>query len=292
MRWYHRSVALLAVLALAGCGQDTPRDADPALWVVRDADTTVYLFGTVHALKPDIHWFDDGLAKAFDASDELVLELVVPPPAEMAALVKELGETPGVPLARQVSPETMQQVRDGLTRFGQPANALDGVEPWMAALTLTTLPVHAQGYDQRYGGEATLTQAARQQRKPVLGLETAREQLGYFDRLPPATQQAMLAKVIQGMPQVGGTLDKMVRAWSRGDADAIARLVDKDLESMPGLSEQVVGTRNRHWTDWIAGRMQKPGTVFVAVGAGHLAGPQSLQAMLGQHGMKVERVAD
>lgn len=290
MTW-RRSLALLAALALAGCGQDSARDADPALWVVRDADTTVYLFGTVHALKPGIHWFDDGVATAFDASDELVLELVVPPQAEMAALVQELSVTPGVPLAQQVPPETLQQVRDALTRFGQPASALDPVEPWMAALTLSTLPVQALGYDQSYGGEATLTQAARQQGKPVLGLETAREQLGYFDRLPPAAQRAMLAQVIQGMPQVGATLETMVREWSRGDADAIARLVDKDLESMPGLSEQVVGTRNRHWTDWIAARMQRPGTVFVAVGAGHLAGPQSLQTMLGQRGLKVERVA-
>lgn len=289
MRW-RRPLTLLAALALAGCGQDTVRDADPALWVVRDADTTIYLFGTVHALKPEVQWFDDHVATAFNASDELVLELVVPPPAEMAALVKELSITPGVPLAQQVPPETLQQVRDALTRFGQPANALDPAEPWMAALTLSTLPVQALGYDQRYGGEATLIQAARQQRKPVLGLETAREQLSYFDRLPPAAQQAMLAQVIQGMPQVGATLETLVREWSRGDADAIARLVDKDLESMPGLSDQVVVARNRHWTDWIAGRMQRPGTVFVAVGAGHLAGPHSLQTMLGQRGINVGRI--
>lgn len=289
MRW-RRGISLLVALALAGCGQDVQRDADPALWVVRDADTTVYLFGTVHALKPDIHWFDDNVATAFGASDELVLELVVPPPAEMIALVKELSETPGVPLSQQVPPEMLQQVRDALTRFGQPANALDNAEPWMAALTLSTLPVHALGYSQQHGGEATLSQAARQQRKPVRGLETAREQLGYFDRLPIETQRAMLAKVIAGMPQVGGTLEKMVRSWSRGDADAIARLVDDDLDSMPGLSDQVVGERNRRWTLWIAERMQRPGTVFVAVGAGHLAGPLSLQTMLGKRGMKVERV--
>lgn len=285
-----RGIALLAALVLAGCGQDVKRDADPALWVVRDADTTVYLFGTVHALKPGIHWFDDGVATAFDASDELVLELVVPPAAEMTSLVKELSETPGVPLARQVPPETVQQVRDALTRFGQPIDALDSAEPWMAALTLSTLPVQALGYDQQYGGEAVLTQAAREQRKPVRGLETAREQLGYFDRLPAVTQRAMLAKAIAGMPEVGATLETMIRLWSKGDADAIARLVDKDLDSMPGLSDQVVGERNRRWTLWIAERMQRPGTVFVAVGAGHLAGPLSLQTMLGKSGMKVERV--
>ncbi|RYD48859.1 MAG: TraB/GumN family protein, partial [Sphingomonadales bacterium] len=91
-RW---AVAALAIMALAGCGQPPAtvpiRDADPALWVVRDADTRIYLFGTVHMLKPGLGWFDEGVKQAFDASSELVLETVVPGDAEMGALVAELG---------------------------------------------------------------------------------------------------------------------------------------------------------------------------------------------------------
>ena len=56
-------------------------------------------------------------------------------------------------------------------------------------------------------------------------------------------------------------------------------------------SEALVARRNTRWADWVEARMAQPGTVFVAVGAGHLAGKGSVQALLGEKGLTVERVA-
>ncbi len=285
----------LALLALAGCGApgtaDSGNDADPALWVVKDADTTIYLFGTVHMLKPGLGWFDEGVKTAFDASNELVLELVMPPEAEMQALVSELGMTPGGPaLPDQLPPAEAAKFRAALPGMGLPPEALDRAEPWLAATMLSAAPLRRLGYDEKHGAEAVLTAAAQGAGKKIAGLETAREQLGYFDRLPLPAQRALLIDTLDDLPKAGATIERMVAAWRAGDADGLARLMNEDLARAPELADALLAQRNAKWAEWLAARMKAPGTVFVAVGAGHLAGNAGVQAELARRGLKAERV--
>lgn len=282
----------VALLALGGCAAEPPaNDADPALWVVRDADTTIYLFGTVHMLKPGLSWFDEGVKSAFDASNELVLELVMPPQAEMQALVSELGMTSGGPaLPDQLPPAEAAKFRAALPEMGLAPGALDHAEPWLAATMLSAAPLRQLGYDEKDGAEAVLTAAAQVAGKKVEGLETAREQLGYFDRLPLPAQRALLIETIDELPKAGETIDRMVTAWGKGDADGLARLMNEDLSRSPELADALLAQRNAKWAGWLAERMKRPGTVFVAVGAGHLAGSAGVQAELAKRGMKAERV--
>ena len=287
-----RNLALALALALAGCSaKPAASDADPALWVVKDADTNIYLFGTVHVLKPGLSWFDEAVKRAFDQSGELVLEVVLPGDAEMGALVAELGTAAGGPaLPDQLPAEDAAQLRKVLPEFGMAADALDRSEPWLAATLLSSLPLRGLGYDPRDGAEAVLTAAARAAGKPVTGLETAREQLGYFDRLSLPAQRALLIETIRGLPDAGKTIGAAVDAWSAGDPDRLGRLINDDVAQSPELAEALLTTRNRNWAAWIEKRMAQPGTVFVAVGAGHLAGDGSVQALLAKRGLKVERV--
>lgn len=286
-------LALFALLALASCmpAPKTVSDADPALWVLRDEDTTIYLFGTVHALKPGLSWFDEAVKDAFDESDSLVLELVLPPQAELQALILELGRSQGTtPLSAQLSPAEADKLHAALARMGQSVEAVDGLEPWLAAVMLANMPAQQAGYSPDNGAETVLTKAARAAGKPVIGLESAREQFGYFDRLSMPAQRALLVRTIDGLPRGEAALAQIVSAWSAGDADGIARLLNEDLAGAPELAQALLVTRNRHWADWIATRMKAPGTVFVAVGAGHLAGGRSVQAELAARGFKVVRV--
>ncbi|MBB5710103.1 TraB/GumN family protein [Sphingomonas xinjiangensis] len=281
----------LALLAVGGCGsKHAAHDADPALWVVKDADTTIYLFGTVHMLKPGLSWFDDGVRKAFDESGELVMEVVMPPEGEMQALVSELGMTASGPaLPDQLPADAVEKMHETLTKAGYPAETLDRAEPWLAATMLSSMPLRELGYDEKDGAEQVLTAAAKTAGKRVSGLETAREQLGYFDALPLPAQRALLLDTLQELPNTGATVDKMVAAWSKGDADGLAGIMNEDLARSPELAKALLETRNRNWAGWITRRMQQPGTVFVAVGAGHLAGAHSVQAMLAAKGLKAER---
>ena len=290
---FRRFLSGRALVALASCGAPAPKavDADPALWVVKDADTTIYLFGTVHALKPGLSWFDEAVKDAFDKSDTLVLELVLPPDNELQALIRELGVSREARLSDQLSDAERVRLQEALRRAGMPADALEGLEPWLAAVQLANLPARAAGYATEDGAEAVLTRAAKAAGKPVLGLETAREQFGYFDRLSLPAQRGLMMTTIDGLPKAAETLESVVASWGAGDADAIAALLNADLKESPEMAEALLVARNRHWADWIAARMAQPGTVFVAVGAGHLAGDRSVQVDLARRGFSATRIS-
>lgn len=284
-----RAFLLTALLLLGACGA-APREAKPALWAVRDGDTTIYLFGTVHMLRPELRWFDGPIRSAFDASDTLVLELVMPPQGETQALLDTLGRTPGDPTVAALPPAEHARLDAALRSAGLSDRALDRDEPWLAALTLSLLPLQKLGYDDANGAEQVLETAATKAGKQVTGLETAAQQFGYFDHLSAAAQRRLLADTVDGLPGTESMIAATITAWSKGDADSLARLLNADLANNPELRDTLLLRRNRAWADWIRGRMQTPGTVFVAVGAGHLAGSESVLAMLQQAGLKVERL--
>lgn len=284
-----RAFLLAALLLLGSCGA-APREAKPALWAVRDGDTTVYLFGSVHLLPPDLRWFQGRIRTAFEASDTLVLELVMPPDAETQALLDRLGRTPGDATVAALPAPDHARLEGALREAGLAPSALDRDEPWLAALTLSLLPLRNLGYDDAKGVEQVLRAAATKAGKQVAGLETADQQFGYFDHLSAAAQRRLLDDTVEGLPKTGATIDAAVAAWSKGDADALAARLNADLAGNPELRDTLLLRRNRAWADWIRSRMRTPGTVFVAVGAGHLAGDASVLALLSRAGLTVERL--
>lgn len=277
-----RLLPCIAAVSLAGCSL-TGEDADPALWVVKDEDTTIYLFGTVHVLKPGMRWFDEGVREAFDASDEVVLEIAKPDPQAIAALTAQLGARGGPPFAPEVDAAAQQ--------LGMAKGEIDRMEPWLAALTLSRLAVVKAGYGSENGVEAALSSAAEKAGKPVKALESARGQLMLLDGLPGAAQSAMLDATVKELPGAGERLERFVTAWGAGDAETVGAEMNRMAQAAPEIAEVLVARRNARWADWVAARMARPGTVFVAVGAGHLAGKGSVQALLAEKGLKAERVA-
>lgn len=284
-----RVLFLAALFLLGSCGA-APRDAKPALWAVREGGTTIYLFGTVHLLRPDLRWFDGPVRTAFERSDTLVLELVMPPQAETQALLDRLGRTPGDPKVAALPAPEHARLADALRAAGLSPTALDRDEPWLAAITLSLLPLQKLGFDDANGAEQVLEGAARKAGKRVAGLETAEQQFGYFDHLSAAAQGRLLDDTLRGLPRTAPQTDAMLAAWSKGDADALARLLNADLAANPELRDTLLLHRNRAWAAWIRARLHRPGTVFVGVGAGHLAGGDSVLAMLQQGGLKIERL--
>lgn len=291
-------LALLA-LPLPACAQ-TPAasaaaattDADPALWVVKDADTTIYLFGTIHVLKPGMTWFDEAVKTAFDRSGEVVLELVMPDPAKMAGLVTSTGIAPAgtPPLTERLPVAKRAAFTAAVTDLGLPADALDRYRPWLAATRLSIGPVTKMGYAAENGPEEVLTAAAKAANKPLVGLETAEQQLGYFAGLSDAAQMKFLESTVDELPTVGTTMRRMVADWAKGNPDGLAREMNDSLKSTPEVAKVLLTERNQRWAEWVKTRLATSGTVFVAVGAGHLAGPESVQAQLRKLGVKSERV--
>ena len=266
-------------------------DADPAIWVVRDADTTVYLFGTIHLLKPGLDWFNGPVKAAYDASDELVIEMVEPDAATSQAATLKLGVDPsGTTLRDKLTPDARAAYEAALASLDVPAANFDQFRPWLAGLTLSVLPLIKAGFDPSAGVERAILAGNT---KPVQGLETLEEQLGFFAGLSEADQIAFLNSTVDSLDGYQEEIDELVDAWSKGDVDRVAGLMNEGMDnSTPAVEKVLLTDRNRRWADWIAKRMAMPGTVFLAVGAGHLAGPNSVQAQLANRRLTATRIAD
>lgn len=289
------ALAPLSLMATPACAQSpaTPiPDADPAMWVVKDDDTTIYLFGTFHALDGKSDWFNDEVKTAFDKSDELVLEIITPEnPAELQPVIMKYGlDLSGRTLTSKLSPEGQKRLAAELGKYGMPVNALDVFKPFFAAITLTTLHFQKLGITPDQGSEKILRTAAKAGNKPVGEVETIEYQLGLFDALSEADQVAMLEQGLAEADSIDSELGKMLAAWNGGDAESLATLVQKSEADSPALYTALFLNRNRNWSDWIKARLDKPGTVFMAVGAGHLAGKDSVQSMLKEKGIASTRV--
>lgn len=278
--------------ALGPAPAPATKDVNPAMWMVSDSDTTIYLFGTVHVLRPGLNWLTGDIKTAFDASDELILEVQEPsdPTAMQATVNKMATNPPGVTLRSLLTPPVLTKYEKTLGTLNVPPVALDQYEPWYASVTLTTLPLMMQGYDLNSGAEKVLMSAAKAQNKAIGQLETVEQQLGIFDSLSTQEQIAFLDVTLDGVPEVTTQIDALVEAWGKGDLVTLDKLMNEGMESYPGLYDALLTDRNANWAQWIKARMDKPGTVFMAVGAAHLVGKDSVQAQLAAQGIETVQV--
>lgn len=265
-------------------------DVDPALWVVKDADTTVYLFGTVHILKPGMGWFDEAVKEAFDKSDRLVLEMVEPPAAETQQLFAKYGlDTNGKALTSKMTEEEKAVYTKAMEKVGLPVAAFEPLDPWAAAVTMQIVGLQKGGYDVNSGVETQLTAAAKANNKPISGVETMESQLAIFDTLSQEVQVRFLIEGAKAVDTMNASMDNMVALWAKPDPEALAGLMNEGLTD-PKLYAALLTKRNANWAAWINKQLEKPGTTFMAVGAGHLSGATSVPQLLNAYGLKAERV--
>ena len=285
-----RVLSLLAALALlllpASAG------ARPALWVVKDADTTLYLFGTIHLLPKDAHWRYPAVDHALAQSDALVVEITDDNPANMTALVLRLGIDATHPLSTLLSPGDFHRLERAARTAGLPGiAALNVMRPWLASLTLTLAPLTRAGLDPARGVDRQLRELMTRAGKPVRALETAEQQIHFLADMPTAMQLDMLRQTLRETDHASVELQALLDAWQAGDDAAIARLENELMKrETPSLYQRLLVQRNAAWAGRIKAMLDTPGTVFIAVGAAHLAGPDSVQAQLQKLGVGSTRV--
>lgn len=279
-----------AEVAAAATSVEASTPAGPALWKVADEDTTIYLFGTVHALPKDVEWSSSVLENALASSDSVVTEIKMTPKmlTEMQQLVMSKGILPAETTLRSLlNPEQTATYEAAMGKLGIPAAAFDRFEPWYAGMMMSMLPLLQQGYSPDAGVEKVILTKAGD--KDQQALETIAFQIGIFDQLPQESQVNFLVEASAGIDEIKPMLDRMVAEWLEGDADALAQLMNEGLTD-PTVADALLYSRNRNWAQWIDKRLDTPGTVFVAVGAGHLAGKESVQDALSALGIETVRV--
>lgn len=263
-------VAAAAVAASLYSAQPAAQPSGPALYVVRGGDTTIYVFGTFHALDAKSQWFDEAIRDAFEHSDELVLETLVPEKPS-PAITPALGFRP------------------------------PSVTPSASFLATARMAINAgesRGMQVGNGADMVLRRLAEAEGKQVEGLETLQLQLNMFNHMPAATADSSPASspgpkapaAPNQMADLSKAMAEMQLAWNHGDQHVFVRMLDQLKTASPDTYRLMFTERNTRWADWIRARMQTPGTVFVAVGAGHLAGKDSLLVKLAERGLPSRRV--
>lgn len=291
-----RRIALAALLPLAACaGAAEPKQAQarhPALWKLEDPDTRIWLFGTIHLLPEGQSWRTPAFEAALAGSEELVLEVAdVDDMMASARAMQKLGLAGGLPPIVERVPEGKRAaLRAMIAESGYPEAVFDRLETWAAALPLLGVSFKRLGLDPQLGVERQIGAPFRAAGKKVSGLETIEQQLGFFDTLSEGAQRALLLAVIEDSEETRAQFRSMLDSWARGDLAGIARTFDDETQMSPELKEALMRRRNARWAEWLERRLDSPGTVFVAVGAGHLAGEDSVQRMLEAKGLRTKRV--
>lgn len=263
----------------------------PALWVIRDADSTLYLFGTVHVLKPDTAWGSAKVDAALDSASDVWFEISNPDDqAAIIPLIQQHGVSPATPLSSLLTPEELADLDNAAKAIGASGAQLDAFRPWFAGLTLSMAPLMKAGYDPNSGVEMVLKPRAVAAGKTIRGLETLDKQIKVLATLPEDIQLEFLRATLSEFDEAATQLDQMVSAWATGDVEALNRVAVVEMKTeAPHIYDALLVRRNTDWADQIQTILAGSGTGFIAVGAAHLTGEDSVQAILAKRGVVAER---
>ncbi|HUH23278.1 MAG TPA: TraB/GumN family protein [Brevundimonas sp.] len=271
-----------------------PAGSGPGLWVVKDEDSTLYLFGTVHVLKPETPWGTARVDQAFTSADEYWFEIAdLNNQDGVMPLIQAKGVSPDRPLSSLLTVEEMADLDAAARTVGATAAQLDPLRPWLASLQLALASITKAGYVAANGGDQILHARAAATGKPIKGFETAPQQIGFIADMSESAQLAMLRSGLKEFNQADAMLGQMVSAWATGDVDGLDALIGQEMKAeSPEMYAVMLTRRNEAWADQVQTLLAGSGTTFISVGAGHLAGADSLQQKLAERGIRATRITD
>lgn len=265
--------------------------AGPALWVIRDTDSTIYLYGTIHLLKPGTAWGSDKVDAAFDSASDVWMEVTDPnDQSALAPLIQQYAMSPDRPLSGWLTEEEQVILGTAARTAGLSPQQIDPARPWFAALMIATAPLTAAGFDPTLGVELNLRARALAAGKPVHGFETIDQQIGGMARMSDEGQKTYLRHYLRTHGTAAADLDRVVAAWTAGDQTIMAEFARDNGRTISEETHQIfLARRNADWANQIQTLLEGSGTAFIAVGAAHLAGDDSVQHMLAERGISVAR---
>ncbi|WOE76425.1 TraB/GumN family protein [Alterisphingorhabdus coralli] len=292
---------LLIALLISACQQEPditdewaamPKEHQPALWKVSRNGRYGYLFGGVHALPDGLQWYDNAVPGSLQDSATLVLEIDARQEDQpIPDTFRDMGYTPGLPkVPDRISAQLHDEYEEIAEEADLPDNAFTAQESWATALSLAGLATTGLGVSKDNGVEAILTAEARERNLPIVALESAEEQFSYFDNLSEKHQTLMLEAVIADADEAKESYRELLAHWLTGDVAALAETAQSGMLATGPVREALLVARNRAWTEPIAELIDSNKRPFVAVGAAHVAGEDSVQAMLAEQGFTVERL--
>ena len=263
----------------------------PPMWVVSDADSEITLYPTIHILPDGVNWKSEAMTKRLADAEEVWFE--IPPGAELDPAIQlstmQLGMAPGSSLSSKLTEEEVAKLKEVIAPLGMPFEAVDAMKPWLASTMVSVAALVGNGFNPEAGVEKQLEPLAAG--KTIRGLETAQQQIEMLAGLPEDAQLQMLKDTLSELDEMVETLNEMVEDWSVGDVDDLEdEFIDEMKSEMPAVYEAIVKNRNIDWANQIEEELKGSGTDFIAVGAAHLVGDDSVQAILKARGITVKRL--
>ncbi len=293
--WLVLLLGLSTVQAQTADSLATPTQATPALWRATGPAGTLYLFGTIHLLPPALAWRTPAYEQALSNSNRLMLELDERnlDPAVLQPTILRLGLLPeDQSLRSELGDELYAKVVDAGTQVGVPEVTLRRMRPWLAAVSLSAIAATRMGLNPEAGVDRAILTQAKTLGLAVEGLETADEQFAYLSRLDGEAGKSLVRQTVTDLRDARTLFNRLLIAWASGDPALLeTELLDRIAEESPVVNDALLIARNRAWLPRLRQRLLEPGTTFVAVGAGHLVGPDGLVALLTAEGVKVEQLA-
>jgi uncharacterized protein len=263
------------------------------LWAVTAPGApTTYLMGSLHVLTPDHYPLSPRIEQAFAASTVLVQEVDIDELANPAMALTLAGKamfTDGRTLDQVISANLYARVVEHAAKAGIPVIAVQRMKPWMAAVSIVGPALQAAGFTADAGVDQHFFQRAKTRGMERRALETVAYQFERLDQMPAAAQEAMLRSAISDLDAPRDSMQAIVDAWAHGDVAAIERLLVDTRKESPEVYERLLVERNRNWVAPVESCLNEKISCFIVVGAAHLAGPDSLVALLREKGYKVEQ---
>jgi uncharacterized protein YbaP (TraB family) len=291
-----RRIFRLVLPLIFGCLSTGAALAEPALWRVSDSDSSVWLFGSVHILDPSVTWRTPAFNEVLSGAEEVYFELVLngDSMAALGRLTIERGFLPaGQTLADMLTPDQNKRLDKALEELGLPRPMIEPMQPWMAALTLSTTALTKSGE----AGAANFAGGIESQLQAEIeddrerGLETAEEQMDFLSGGTPEEQAAALMQTVDQLDEANASFSGLLDAWEAGDMETVHSEIVVSVGSMESPEYQtLVADRNERWTTTIRGLLADNVDALIVVGAAHVAGPVGLPALLADLGFTVERV--
>lgn len=283
-----RSLTVLAIaLGLTGIA-----NAAPAIWKVSDADSSVWLFGSIHMLPPGIAWRTEVFDNLLDEADRIYFEtdLSFDAQPQIIALTMERGfARDGRLLSHRIDSKLMSKVRSAAETYAVPVPTLLAMQPWMAANTISVAALSAAGYNPAEGVEAILVNEIQAERQGFL--ETAEQQIEAIAGGSEADQIQMLMATLSESDNLAGMVDSMVTAWADGTPDVVADIFFADLGAYgDAFEDRLITQRNRNWVEQIEAMLEANEKAVLVVGAGHLVGTHSVVKLLEEKGFLADRI--
>ena len=268
------------------------RNDGPAIWTVKDHDSTLYLFGTVHLLPPDVTWLRNDLRDVFDKSGTVFFETNSDREGQIEATVftHSLGfYTDGLRLSDRFDSYQLRLLEAAALSSDTPLAALQNMKPWLASEIITLAAAEQEGLSAAVSADEALKSRAARQQKNVIYLDTVESQIRASADHPYFVQEVMIMDTLEGYNSLGPNLRRTADNWAIGRTIYLEQNVKKAKSRSLELYQSLFTDRNKKWAKTLTRHLEDSGTSLAAVGAGHLLGEDSLIKHLKEAGYEVKR---